>query len=91
MHDLGVSDEAARIFQRLIALEELPVEAAEEIQEPSKMSGFLFGAWDTPEWMLAGGDFRMMLLVSKAGASGGAAAPAHGRFDRNHRGVLPAL
>lgn len=32
LHDLGVSDEAARIFQRLLALADLPVEAAEEIQ-----------------------------------------------------------
>ncbi|MFO0756589.1 MAG: hypothetical protein U0359_08870 [Byssovorax sp.] len=48
---------------------------SEEAQEPSKMSGFLFGAWDTPEWLLAGGDFRMMLLVSQVGASGNGAAP----------------
>lgn len=48
--------------------------AEEEAGEPSKMSGFLFGAWDPPEWMLAGGDFRMMLLVNKVGSSGGAAA-----------------
>lgn len=47
----------------------------DEAAEPSKFSGFLFGAWDPPEWMLAGGDFRMMLLVNKVGASGGAAAP----------------
>ncbi len=45
------------------------------VEEPSKMSGFLFGAWDPPEWMLAGGDFRMMLLVNKVGGSGSAAAP----------------
>ncbi|MEO7330272.1 MAG: hypothetical protein ABI193_16975 [Minicystis sp.] len=46
-----------------------------EAEEPSKMSGFLFGAWEPPEWLLAGGDFRMMLLVNKVSASGSATPP----------------
>src|SRR5690349_5704551 len=32
LHDLGVSDEAGRLFHRLMNLRELPLEVAEEIQ-----------------------------------------------------------
>lgn len=38
----------------------------EEAGEPSSTSGFLWGAFEPPEWLLAGGSFRGALLVTKA-------------------------
>lgn len=35
-------------------------------EEASKSAGFLFGAFDTPDWLLPGGSYRGMYLYSKA-------------------------
>jgi hypothetical protein len=37
----------------------------EEAGEPSRTAGFLWGAWEPPEWLLAGGSFRAATLVTK--------------------------
>ena len=37
-----------------------------EAAEPSSTSGFLWGAFEPPEWLLAGGSFRAATLVSKS-------------------------
>ena len=37
----------------------------EEAGEPSSTSGFLWGAFEPPEWLLAGGSFRAATLVTK--------------------------
>ena len=47
----------------------------EEAGEPSSTSGFLWGAFEPPEWLLAGGSFRAATLVTKAAGS-----PADVRF-----------
>ncbi len=47
----------------------------EEAGEPSSTSGFLWGAFEPPEWLLAGGSFRAATLVTKAAGS-----PADARF-----------
>jgi hypothetical protein len=41
----------------------------EEAGEPSSTSGFLWGAWEPPEWLLAGGSFRAATLVTKPAGS----------------------
>jgi hypothetical protein len=41
----------------------------EEAGEPSSTSGFLWGAWEPPEWLLAGGSFRAGTLVTKPAGS----------------------
>jgi hypothetical protein len=33
-------------------------------EEPDKTAGFLWGAWEPPEWLLLGGDFRDAILVN---------------------------
>lgn len=38
----------------------------EEAGEPSSTSGFLWGAFEPPEWLLAGGSFRAATLISKS-------------------------
>jgi hypothetical protein len=50
-------------------------ESPDEAAEPSPTAGFLFGAWETPEWLLAGGSLRGLALVNKVGD-----APADVRF-----------
>ena len=47
----------------------------EEAGEPSSTSGFLWGAFEPPEWLLAGGSFRGAMLIAKP-LTGTAAAPA---------------
>lgn len=37
----------------------------EEAAEPSSTAGFLWGAFEPPEWLLAGGSFRAATLVTK--------------------------
>ncbi len=39
--------------------------AGEEAAEPSSTAGFLWGAFEPPEWLLAGGSFRAATLVTK--------------------------
>jgi hypothetical protein len=41
----------------------------EEAGEPSPTSGFLWGAFEPPEWLLAGGSFRGATIVTKAAGS----------------------
>jgi len=47
----------------------------EEAEDPSPTAGFLWGAWEPPEWLLAGGSFRAATLVKKAASN-----PADVRF-----------
>ncbi len=53
----------------------------EEAGDPSSTSGFLWGAFEPPEWLLLGGSFRGAMLVTKPltgtpATAGVAAAPA---------------